>query len=47
MHEWGKFFIEGGKKIGQPFTVIDDDLQRKSMEDAGFVDIQVIDHKVS
>jgi hypothetical protein len=47
MHEWGRFFIEGGKKIRQPFTIIEDDLQRKGMEDAGFVDIQVVDHKVS
>ncbi|KIL94198.1 methyltransferase [Fusarium avenaceum] len=46
IHEWGRFFIEGGKKIGQTFTVIDDDLQRKGMEDAGFVDIQVVDHKI-
>ncbi|KAH6871785.1 S-adenosyl-L-methionine-dependent methyltransferase [Thelonectria olida] len=40
INEWGKFFIEGGKKINRPFTVLKDELQRKGMEEAGFVDIQ-------
>ncbi|KAF4964879.1 hypothetical protein FSARC_7224 [Fusarium sarcochroum] len=47
MSEWGKFFIEGGKKLGRPFTIIDDDLQRKYMEEAGFVDLQTWDFKAS
>ena len=44
--QWGKFFIEGGKKMGQTFTVLEDGLQRKAMEAAGFVDIQEFDFKV-
>ena len=44
---WSGFFIEGGEKLGRPFTVVEDDLQRKGMEAAGFVDIQSIDMKVS
>lgn len=46
MNEWGKFFIEGGKKLGRPFTIIEDDLQKRYMEEAGFVDIQTRDLKV-
>lgn len=46
MNEWGKFFIEGGKKLGRPFTIIDDDIQQKYMEEAGFVDVQVWNFKV-
>ncbi|KAH8679298.1 S-adenosyl-L-methionine-dependent methyltransferase [Ilyonectria robusta] len=45
INEWGKFFIEGGKKLGRTFTILDDDLQRKCMEEAGFVDIQTWDLK--
>ncbi|KAH7140975.1 S-adenosyl-L-methionine-dependent methyltransferase [Dactylonectria macrodidyma] len=45
INEWGKFFIEGGKKLGRTFTILDDDLQRKYMEEAGFVDIKTWDLK--
>ncbi|KAF5639469.1 methyltransferase [Fusarium tjaetaba] len=45
MHEWGRFFIEGGKKMGQPCTIIEDDLQQKCMREAGFEDIQIADYK--
>lgn len=44
--QWGKFFIEGGKKIGRSFTVLQDGLQKEAMEAAGFVDIQEFDYKV-
>lgn len=44
--QWGKFFTEGGKKMGQTFTVLEDELQRKAMEAAGFVDIQEFNFKV-
>ncbi|KAF9782006.1 hypothetical protein IL306_011786 [Fusarium sp. DS 682] len=47
MSEWGKFFIEGGKRLGQTFTILDDDLQKKGMEDAGFTDIEVRNFKAS
>lgn len=43
---WSDLFREGGKKLGRPFTLITDDTQRKSMEEAGFVDITVKDIKV-
>ena len=45
--QWGKVFVEGGKKLGQTFTVVPEGLQRKSMEEAGFVDIQERDISVS
>ncbi|KAG7286925.1 hypothetical protein NEMBOFW57_006425 [Staphylotrichum longicolle] len=38
--QWGKIYIEGGRQSGRTFTVLDDELQRKAMEAAGFVDIQ-------
>lgn len=47
MHEWGRFFIAGGKKIDHSFTVVEDDLQQKCMAEAGFVDIQVKNLKAS
>ena len=40
MAQWGEFWIEGGKQLGRTAKVVDDDLQRKGMEAAGFVDIQ-------
>lgn len=46
MGQWGKFFVEGGRKCGRSFTVIQDGLQRRAMEAAGFVDIQEHDMKV-
>ena len=45
--QWGMFFVEGGKMIGRSFTVVQDELQRKGMEEAGFVDIKEYDFKVS
>lgn len=45
--QWAKFFVEGGKKIGRPFTVVQDGLQRKALEAAGFVDIQEFPVKAS
>lgn len=46
MDQWGKFFIEGGKKLGSTFTVIEDEIQKKEMEKAGFVDIHEFEYKV-
>ena len=46
MNQWGKFFIEGGKKLGRTFTIIDDDLQPKGITDAGFTNVQTWDLKV-
>lgn len=47
MGQWGKFYIEGGKKLGNTFTVVEDGTQRKAMEEAGFVDIEEFNFKVS
>ncbi|KAG8167319.1 hypothetical protein KVR01_003008 [Diaporthe batatas] len=38
--QWGKFFEEGGKTLGRTFLVVEQGIQRKAMEEAGFVDIQ-------
>ncbi|KAF5544580.1 methyltransferase [Fusarium napiforme] len=46
MHQWGKFFIEGGKKIGRSFTIVEDGVQRSAMEKAGFVNLEERDFKV-
>ncbi|OTB14301.1 hypothetical protein K445DRAFT_319112 [Daldinia sp. EC12] len=43
---WRDLFLEGGKKLGQSFTIITDDVQRKGIEAAGFVDLTVKDIKV-
>ncbi|KAM0298662.1 hypothetical protein ACHAPM_008084 [Fusarium culmorum] len=45
MNEWGKFFIEGGKKLNRTFEIIDKDLQIQGMKEAGFVDVKVWDYK--
>ncbi|KPM46153.1 hypothetical protein AK830_g250 [Neonectria ditissima] len=47
MHQWGKFFVEGGKKIGRSFTIVEDGVQKQSMEGAGFVSIEERDFKAS
>ncbi len=38
--QWGSLFIEGGKKIGRSFDIVEENTQNKAMQDAGFVDIQ-------
>ena len=45
--QWGKFYVEGGRQSGRTFTVVYDDLQRKAMEAAGFVEIGERDIKVT
>ncbi|KAH6974201.1 S-adenosyl-L-methionine-dependent methyltransferase [Ilyonectria sp. MPI-CAGE-AT-0026] len=45
MSQWGKFFVEGGRILGRPFTVFEDGLQKKAMQEAGFVDIEERDFK--
>lgn len=47
MGQWARFFLEGERKIGRSFSVVQKGLQRKAMEEAGFVDIQEEVHKVS
>lgn len=43
---WNKLYEEGGKKGGRTFCVVAEDIQRKSMEAAGFTDIQTVNYKV-
>ncbi|EFX06413.1 methyltransferase type 11 [Grosmannia clavigera kw1407] len=43
--QWGPIFFQGGDKIGRTARVIEDDIQVKAMEAAGFVDIQVTNFK--
>ncbi|KAI1324669.1 S-adenosyl-L-methionine-dependent methyltransferase [Xylariaceae sp. FL0255] len=45
LDQWGRVFWEAGKKFGRTFRVMEDDLQRKAMEAAGFVDIKVVNLK--
>ncbi|KAI8674712.1 hypothetical protein NCS57_00369900 [Fusarium keratoplasticum] len=40
LDRWGNIFIEASKKTGRTFTVLDEGIQRKAMEEAGFVDIE-------
>ncbi|KAM0271155.1 hypothetical protein ACHAQH_009174 [Verticillium albo-atrum] len=43
---WPRMFIEGGKEFGRSFTVLSDGLQRKGMEEAGFVDLHEVNFKL-
>ncbi|KAL2129423.1 hypothetical protein VTI74DRAFT_7817 [Chaetomium olivicolor] len=45
MGQWEKVFDEGGRKFGRTFRVLQDNIQKKCMEEAGFVDIVVKDFK--
>ncbi|KAM0413849.1 hypothetical protein ACHAPD_007091 [Fusarium lateritium] len=47
MQRWGEVFEEGGQRAGRSFSMIQEDVQRKSMEEAGFVNIHVVDLKVT
>lgn len=44
--QWGKFFEEGGKTIGRSFKAVEEDLAKKAMEEAGFVDIEEHNYRV-
>ncbi|MBE3050066.1 hypothetical protein IMZ48_47705 [Candidatus Bathyarchaeota archaeon] len=45
--QWGELFVEGGRKLNQSFSILYDGTQRRGLEEAGFVDIQERDFKVS
>ncbi|KAJ3542215.1 hypothetical protein NM208_g4210 [Fusarium decemcellulare] len=45
MGQFGKFFVEGGKKMGRSMTVVEDEIQRKSIEEAGFEAIEEANFK--
>jgi hypothetical protein len=44
--KWNELFEAGGKKIGNSFTVVADDLQKQGVEKAGFGKVGVADYKV-
>lgn len=46
LSQWEKFFVEGGRKIGRPFTIFEEKIQREGMREAGFVNIEERDFKV-
>ncbi|KPM41433.1 hypothetical protein AK830_g5122 [Neonectria ditissima] len=46
MSQWGEIFFEGGRKLGRSFSVLEDDVQKKGMEAAGFVDVSERNFKV-
>ena len=45
--QWGKIFVQAGKQLGRTFEVVPLEMQKKALEDAGFVDIQEADLVVS
>ncbi|KAF5549805.1 methyltransferase [Fusarium mexicanum] len=44
--QWGKIFMEGGRKLQRPFSVLEDNVQVESMKEAGFVNIEEEEIKV-
>lgn len=44
--QWNKLYTEASEKTGMSFTPLTDNIQRKSLEEAGFVDIQEANFKV-
>ncbi|KAI3340130.1 S-adenosyl-L-methionine-dependent methyltransferase [Ustulina deusta] len=47
LDQWGRVFTEAGKKFGRTFRPVEDDLQVKAMQAAGFVDIKVYNMKTT
>ncbi|KAH6951924.1 S-adenosyl-L-methionine-dependent methyltransferase [Fusarium avenaceum] len=45
LSQWEKFFVEGGLKLGRPFTIFEEGIQKAAMREAGFVDIEERDFK--
>lgn len=43
---WWKLYTEGGEKLGRPFDVVSKGLQKKGLQEAGFVDIVERNFKV-
>ncbi|KAF4344584.1 phosphoethanolamine n-methyltransferase 3 [Fusarium beomiforme] len=46
MGQWGKIFMEGGRKLQRPFSILEDDIQVQAMKEAGFVNIKEEEIKV-
>lgn len=47
MSQWGDLFVDGGKILGQPFDIVENDIQKKVMKAAGFINIQEKEYKVT
>ncbi|KAI1193469.1 S-adenosyl-L-methionine-dependent methyltransferase [Nemania serpens] len=47
MDQWGRVFSEAGRKFGRTFRPVEENLQTKAMEAAGFVDIRVYNMKTT
>ncbi|KAJ8113809.1 hypothetical protein ONZ43_g5066 [Nemania bipapillata] len=47
MDQWGRVFIEAGRKFGRSFQPLEENLQVLAMEAAGFVNIKVYNMKTS
>ncbi|KAK3385900.1 S-adenosyl-L-methionine-dependent methyltransferase [Podospora didyma] len=45
MTQWGKVFQAGGEKFGRTFRVVEDGIQKKAFDEAGFVNVTVWDFK--
>jgi len=46
MDQWGKVFIEAGRKFGRPFDVVGENIVDAAFKEAGFEDITVWNFKV-
>ncbi|KAJ9155342.1 Methyltransferase domain-containing protein [Pleurostoma richardsiae] len=46
MGQWSSFFVEGERRMGQSFSIVTQGVQRKAMEEAGFVDVHEEEHKI-
>ena len=46
MAQWGKIFAEAGEIMGRSFDILGEDLQRRGLEAAGFVDLKEVYYKV-
>ncbi|KAI0411282.1 S-adenosyl-L-methionine-dependent methyltransferase [Xylaria grammica] len=47
LDQWGRVFAEAGKKFGRTFRPVEENIQIKAMEAAGFVDIKVYNMKTT
>ena len=46
INQWGRVFLEYGRMSGRTFHVVQEDIQNKCMDSAGFTDIRVKDFVV-
>jgi len=40
LSQWTSLFVDGGRKIGRSFDIVEENTQNTAMKEAGFVDIQ-------